>query len=213
MILMRVLQGMGVDMRRPQLADGRLDDIDRLGAFGDVGIAQIAELELRTQQLGRPPGFRRANIDVAAGRAEAERQDVQQIPSGLMLCQRAAATDLDVVRMCADGQHALLLPLTAAAGLFGQKQRLLHELRRAHRLEHQAIDPALHGQPQELRALVAGNNHDGQPPVVSFHILQKFEVLRRRRVNDDEIPLLLVDHPRRGDRIGSIGQPRFRAGF
>ena len=83
-----------------------------------------------------------ADVDIAARRSARQRQDMEHIVLGVVLGQRAAAADLDVVGMGTDRQHALLLATAARTCLLRQQQRLLDEFGGRRRPEQQAVDPA-----------------------------------------------------------------------
>jgi hypothetical protein len=188
MVLVRVLEGMRVDVRWMQLADRRLDDRDRLGAVGDVGVAEVGHLEARTDQGGGVPGLDRADVHVAARRAARQRQDMQHVVVGVVLGERAAAADLDVVGMGADRQHALLLATAADIHGLGQQQDLIDEFRRCHRPEEQAVDSALDRVAQELRVPGVGGEQRGGPAEVVLDVLQQGEAAGGdRRIHSHEI--------------------------
>ena len=102
---------MGVDVRGLQLADRRLDDRDRLRRRRVMPVsAQRADPRARApSSSARVVSLEPRGYYVAARRAARQREDMQDVAVGVVLGQRAAAADLDVVGMGADCQHALLL--------------------------------------------------------------------------------------------------------
>ena len=188
MVLVRVLERMRVDVRGLQLADRGLDDRDRLRTVGDVGVAEVRHLEARADQRGGIVRLDRADVHVAARRAARQRQDMQHVVVGVVLGQRAAAADLDVVGMGADRQHALLLATPARVHGLGQQQGLLDELGGRRRPEQQAVDTALDRLAQELRVLVVGGQQRGGPAVVVLDVLEQREAAGRdRRIDRHEV--------------------------
>ena len=114
----------------------------------------------------------------------------------MMLGQRAATSDLDIVRMGADRQHALLLPFALRADGLGEQKGLLHELGRRLGLEQQGIDAALDRLAHEMRALVGGDHHRGEPAMVFLDLLKQREAAGQHRIDGDEIVELARHHPR-----------------
>ncbi len=106
MVLVRVVERMRVDMRGLQLADRGVDDRDRLRTGADVGVAEARHLEVRADHRGGTMRFDHADVHVAACRAARQGQYMEHVVAGMVLGQRAAAADLDVVGMGADRQHA-----------------------------------------------------------------------------------------------------------
>ena len=104
--------------------------------------------------------------------------------------QRSTATDLDIVGVRADRQHASLLLLSTVAHGLREQQGLLHELGRRHWFEEQAIDAAFDGLPHELRALIVRDDERCQPAAALLDPLQAVEVARQGRIGDNQIPVL-----------------------
>ena len=131
----------------------------------------------------------RAEVHVAAGGAARQCQDVQNVVVGVVLAQRAAAADLDVIGMGADRQHALLLAKSALVRGGGEQPDLFDELGgRIRPPEHQAVDAAFDRLAQELRVLVVGGDQRGGPAVTVLDVLEERKTTGSdRRIERQEV--------------------------
>ena len=127
------------------------------------------------EQLGRAICLDCALIDVTASGPAGQGQYVQDVAVDMMLDQGAATSDFYIVRMGADCQDAPLLPLAVGVDALREHQGLLHKLGRRFGLEQQGIDAAFHSLAHEMRALVGGHHHRGEPAMVVLQMFQQGE--------------------------------------
>ncbi len=124
----------------------------------------------------------------------------------MMLDQRAPTSDFDIVRMGADCQDAPLLPFAVGVDALCEHKGLLHKLGRRFGLEQQGIDAALHSLAHEMRALVGGHHHRGEPAMVILQMFQQGEATGQHRIDGYKIVDLRFHHPRSGLGVSGIVQ-------
>ena len=162
---------------------------------------RFCHLELRADHRGGVVRLGQADVRIAAGRAARQRQDMEHIVIGIVLGQRAAAADLDVVGMGADRQHALLLATAARAASLASSRACSMNSADARRPEQQAVDTAADRLAQELRLLIVGGDQRCGPAVVVLDIFEQREAAGRdRRIHRDEIVGLGRQQAHRGLR-------------